>query len=162
MKILILQYLQPQIDKAALEVVEHFYFLGLISRLAEDHILRFRLHPESRTRKRYRGLWGGVRFDNENRPLRESLEWPDAVICPAFSGAALEALMRKPTFMVLLKPHSCNLDYFRGAHLFTTLEAVHGAIKAGIKPDCSGFLERYTSRKEHPDPVRNIWRALAA
>ena len=162
MKILLLQYLQPRIDPLAVENTETFYFLGLMARLA-DHDIRLRLHPESRKREHYKGLWPGLKFDNESRPFRKSLAWPDLVIGPAFSGAMLESLAAgKRTLMVLLAPHSCNLSYFRGAKVFTSLDAVEHAARTFTDPDCKEFLERYTARKEIPDPVGKIWAALVA
>lgn len=162
MKILILQYLQPGIDKLAIPENETRYFTGLMARLSEYDI-RFRLHPESKAKPVYRALYAGVRFDDENRPFRYSLDWPDLVIGPAWSGAMLESIASgKRTFMVLLPPHSCTMRYFRGAVIHETVEAVHNAVRSGLNPDHSAFLERYTARKESPDPVGAIWRALVA
>ena len=59
MKILILQYLQPTIDKLAMPATETQYFASLMFGLVGNDI-RFRLHPESKAQASYDALYPGV------------------------------------------------------------------------------------------------------
>ena len=174
MRILILQYLQPRIDLKAIKATERSYFVGLMSLFVGSRAgsfflgndVRFRLHPESNpdeylkfaAERKLRRL----DFDDHDVPLRKSLKWADLVICPASSGAALEAIgAGKRTYLVLLPPHSQDARYFRGAKIFETVDAVRHAFAIGMNPDHSEFFERYTSRKQIPAPAKAIWAVLS-